>query len=167
MRRWSPDGRRLYVTGLVRQMRPDWGESGWPYDETSLGLQVIDAATLAEVGRLDRPATEVALSPDGRWLLLAGAYDAARPGARAERVAPGMYVVDAESLEETAHLWPGEEVYVRGFSRDGGYAYVSTATSEWLDGRHTNWQTTLHVVDLEAGTPAADRTFSGSFLDVL
>lgn len=163
----SPDGRRLYVTGLHREMRPDWNEQGWPYDETPLGLQVIDAATLAEVGRLERPVTELALSPDGRWLLLAGAYNAADTGGRVERVAPGVYVVDAESLEETAHFWPGKEVYLRGFSRDGRHAYVSTATSDFLNGRHTNWQTTLHVVDLEAGTPAAGREFSGSFLDLI
>lgn len=163
----SPDGRRLYVTGVRREMRPDWIERGWPYDEAPLGVQVIDTERLTEVGRLDLPLTDVALSPDGRWLLAAGAYSVPAENGESERVAHGVYVVDAESMDVTAHLLAEQEVYLRGFSQDGDYAYVSTATSEWLDGRHTNWRTTLHVLDLDAGTVATGREFRGSFLDVV
>lgn len=164
----SADGRWLYVTGLRREMRPDWNEQGWPYDETPLGLQVIDAKTLAEVARLDLPATDLALSPNGRRLLTIGAYNVPNADNGSERVAHGLYLLDAASLDVVAHLLPEQEVTLQGFSPGGRHAYISTSTSEWLDGRgHTNWRTTLYLLDLQTGTPAAEREFPGSFLDIM
>ena len=164
----SRDGRRLFVTGLRRQIRPDWNAQGWPYDETPLGLQVIDADTLGEVARLDLPVSDLALAPDGRRLLAAGAYNAPNADGGSERVAHGVYLLDVASLDVVARVLPEQDVTLRGFSPDGRRAYVSTATSEWLDGHgHRNWRTTLHVLDLETGLLTAERELPGSFLDVV
>lgn len=163
----TPDGSHLYVTGLHREMLPAAEEDGWNWQETPLGLQVISTGDLTEAQQLDLPVNELALSPDGRWLLLKGGYDATGPDGDIERVKRGLYVVDASRVEVTAHLLPEQEVYLQGFSADGRRAYVSTGYSEWLGDRYGNWTVTLHLLDLQTGRLVAEREFPGYVLDVI
>jgi DNA-binding beta-propeller fold protein YncE len=60
----SPDGRRLYVSGI----RSDF-PGGSAAQITPLGLQVIDTEDLTQLARIDTTSTELAISPDGRRLL--------------------------------------------------------------------------------------------------
>ena len=163
----DPGGNKLYTVGLHREMMPAEDGDGWVYQEIPLGLQVIAAEKLTEVQRLDLPVTDLALSPDGKWLLLRSAYDTTGPDGGLEREHHGLYLVDTASMAVTAHLMPESEVYLQGFSPDGRYAYVSTATSEWLGDHYGNWRGILHVLDLQSGQFVAGREFPGGYLDVI
>jgi DNA-binding beta-propeller fold protein YncE len=67
----SPDGKRLYVTGEVSAASENAkGQS--EVTQTSLGLQVIEAFTGAELARHETEATQIAISPDGARLYLQG-----------------------------------------------------------------------------------------------
>jgi hypothetical protein len=148
-------------------MVPPEDGDGPAWNETPLGLEVIATDDLAQVQRLDLPVNGLALSPYGRWLLLKGAYDATGPDGEIERIKEGLYLVDTESMAVSAHLLPEQEVYLQGFSADGGHAYVSTGSSEWLGDHYGNWTVTLHLLDLQAGRFVAEREFPGYVLDVL
>lgn len=163
----APGGHVLYTVGLLREMHPAEDGDGWVYQETPLGLQVIATEKLTEVQRLDLPVTDLALSPDGRWLLLRSAYDTTGADGGLERVHHGLYLVDTTSLAVTAHLMPEREVYFQGFSPDGRHAYVSTASSEWLGDHYGNWRGTLHVLDLQSGQFVAERAFVGGYLNLI
>jgi hypothetical protein len=163
----SPDGSRLYVVGLRREMLPAGDGDGWTWHETPLGLQVIATEDLTEVQTLNLPVNDLALSPDGRWLLVTGAYDTTASNGEMERVEHGLYVVDGASLKVSAHLLPESEVYLQGFSRDGRHAYISTATREWQGDHYGNWRVTLHLLDLSSGQLVAEREFPGYVLDVI
>lgn len=163
----APGGHVLYTVGLLREMLPAEDGDGWAYQETPLGLQVIAAEKLTEVQRLDLPVTDLALSPDGQWLLLRSAYDTTGADGGLERVHHGLYLVDTTSLAVAAHLMPESEVHLQGFSPDGRHAYLSTATSEWLGDHYGNWHGTLHVLDLQSGQFVAERTFPGGYLNLI
>jgi hypothetical protein len=188
----SPDGTRLYVAGLRSEMtrREDdqewiWHEvpsglqigSGqrhrvkrtgeWIWHEVPLGLQVIATGDLAELGRVDLAVSDLALSPDGRWLLLASTQEVTQADGGIEHVGRGLYLFDAQQLQEVAHLAPEVEFRLNGFSPDGRYAYVSTSASDWQGDRYGNWRVTLHVLDLETGRFVAEREFIGYVLDVI
>lgn len=164
----SPDGQHLFVIGLTSEIaQVEDGSMGWIWHETPMGLQVIDTETLTEKFLLDLPVTNMALSPDGRWLLLTSAYDETRTVEGVERVQNGLYIVDTENMDVTHHLLANDEVYLQGFAANGRFAYVSTATGEWLEDHYGNWQTQLHVVDLAAGQLIAEREFAGSYLKLI
>lgn len=163
----DPGGHTLYTVGLHREMLPAEDGDGWVYQEIPLGLRVIAAGKLAEVQRLDLPVTDLALSPDGKWLLLRSAYDTTGPEGGLERVHHGLYLVHTASMAVTAHLMPENEVYLQGFSPDGRHAYVRTATSDWLGDHDGNWRNTLHVLDLQSGQFLAERAFPGGYLHVI
>ena len=164
----DPGGKILYTVGLHREMLPAEDGDGWVYQETPLGLQVIAAEKLTEVQRLDLPVTDLALSPDGQWLLLRSAYDTTGPDGGLEHVHHGLYLVDTTSLVAVAaHLMPESEVHLQGFSPDGRHAYVSTATSEWPGDHYGNWHGTLHVLDLQSGQFVAERAFPGGTLNLI
>jgi len=133
----------------------------------SLRLQIINVATFAEEQQLDLPVTGMTLSPDGKWLLKKSADDEAGPDGKVERLKNGLYLVDSASMAVTAHLLLDSEVYLQGFSPDGGYAYLSTAASEWQGDHYDNWLVTLHVMDLQSGQLVAEHEFPGYFLEVI
>lgn len=164
----SPDGRHLFAIGLNRELQKVEEEAhGWIWQETPLGLQIINTQDLTEASVLDLPVTNMGLAPDGKWLLLTGAYDESRTTDGVERVKHGLYVVDTESMAVTSHLLPDREVYLQGFSANGRFAYISTSTSEWQEDQYEKWQTTLHVLDLETGQLTAEREFAGSYLQLI
>ena len=164
----SPGGSHLFAIGLNRDLQNlEQGTLGWIWQETPLGLQIINTKDLTEASMLDLPATNMALSPNGKWLLLTSAYDETRTTDGVVRVKHGLYVVDTESMAVTSHLLPDREVYLQGFSPNGRFAYISTATSEWQGDHYENWQTTLHVLDLETGQLTEEREFAGSYLQLI
>jgi hypothetical protein len=86
----DPDGNRLYVVGLHSEMERKDGSQEWAWRQVPLGLQVIATDDLTELQRLDLAVNDLALSPDGRWLLLTGAYDVTGADGQLKRVAGGQ-----------------------------------------------------------------------------
>lgn len=137
----SPAGDRLYVTGV----RTDLDEGGYEH-QSGMGLQVIDTANLVEVGSIDLPVTDAAISPDGRLLLLTGISDRLVVDQDAEL--SGLYLVDTGTLEVIDHRHPDSFVRPVGFSPTGQDAYIS-----WFD-KSSNVGTLyrLDTTTLEVGT---------------
>lgn len=119
----SPDGSRLFVGGWAMDpAEAAAGRGGWG---TSLGLSVVDTATLSEVGDVGGVNDWFLLSPDGRWL------------SWTERVAPdgtrddeGAFarvgLLDTRTLAPAALPGNGSlSSHGLGFSRDSTYFYVS------------------------------------------
>ena len=162
----DPEGKRLYVVGLRSEFERKQDSQEWTSRQIPLGLQVIATDDLTVQQRLDLAVNDLAFSPDGKWLLLTSAYDVTGADGQLERVTGGVYLVDANTLQVADHLLPDSEVWLHGFSADGRYGYVSTATSEWLGDHWGNWRENLHLLDLESGRFVAEREFPGYFLDI-
>lgn len=121
-RRWhamvSPNGFRLYVGGWARNAgSPD---SGWG---DTIGLSVIDTATLTEVGDIAEVSEWFTLSPDGRWLSWMEQVPPAdgAPGEARARL------LDARELQPAP--LPGNRSRsssVLGFSGDSAHFYLVT-----------------------------------------
>ncbi len=121
-----------------------------------LGLRIVSTADLTELHRLDFPVSAVAVSPDGRRLLASGARLEAVSGQPGRREQSGLYVFDAAHLELVAHLQPGVEFFIDGFSRDGRYAYLG----HWKP----DSQKYLHgVFDFNTQRLVAERQLNGYF----
>jgi hypothetical protein len=65
----APDGQFLYVVGFNNASYQD-KQGNWQMEQTPLGLEVIRAGDGSRVERLESDATEMSLSPDGRFLYL-------------------------------------------------------------------------------------------------
>jgi DNA-binding beta-propeller fold protein YncE len=65
----SPDGKFLYVVGVNHASLQDkWGS--WQMEQTPLGLEILQTSNGSRVDRFETNATELSLSPDGRFLYL-------------------------------------------------------------------------------------------------
>lgn len=107
----SPGEERIYVVGRTGATRFD-ANGGWQFEDKALGLQVLSPEDGAELARLDTEATEITLSPDGKFLFLRGW--AAKPWTE---------VIDATSLKLVKrltgrHLVPGSRL-------DGSHVLLS------------------------------------------
>ena len=141
----SPDGTRLYAVGLRQEMTKD-PDGVWSSHEVPLGLQVIATDNLSQLRHLDLPVSDLTLSPDGKRLLLIGSFEDFSWSGGSEYEDSGLYVFDAERLEELAHLEPGVVFYLKGFSPDSRYAYVSHPAEP----SERYWTKVLQVLDLES-----------------
>lgn len=65
----SPDGRRLYVTGVERAYQNE------EYSEKLLGIQVIDPATGVQIAYIDNQARSISVAADGTRLYLHGGVE--------------------------------------------------------------------------------------------
>jgi len=147
----SPGGERLYVAAFREEVEglhdtpaaPSVGRG------TPLGLTVIDTGDLWEIGKLDLPVSNLALAPGGSRLLLWGASWECETGCRRE--GHGVYVVDTAKLTRVAHVLPGNEATVLGFSPDGRYAYIGEDTGRGVHHR---------VLDLAKGRLGDGRAIS-------
>lgn len=89
----SPDGQSLYVVGQDNQVVQ--GKNGeWQTKSTPLGLQVIRIADGVHIARFDTQASEISISPDGRFLYL-GSW---------EENTSWTEVIDASRREAVARL---------------------------------------------------------------
>jgi WD40 repeat protein len=65
----SPDGRFLYVIGSTDASFQD-GQGNWQMQRTPLGLEILQTSDGSRIGRFETDATDLSLSPDGRFLYL-------------------------------------------------------------------------------------------------
>src|SRR5687768_2715111 len=65
----SPDGQFLYVVGVNNTTFQDQ-QGNWQMSQTPLGLEIIQTSDGSRVQRFETDATELSLSPDGRFLYL-------------------------------------------------------------------------------------------------
>jgi hypothetical protein len=65
----SPDGQFLYVVGINNSSSQDQ-RGNWEYNQTPLGLEIIQTSDGSRVERFETDTTELSLSPDGRFLYL-------------------------------------------------------------------------------------------------
>ncbi len=72
----SPDGQFLYVVGVKNASSQDQ-QGNWEYNQTPLGLEIIQASDGTRVEHFETDATELSLSPDGRFLYLKNWMDTA------------------------------------------------------------------------------------------
>lgn len=148
----SRDGTRLYILGYHSEVTklPN-GAVDW--QDRPLGLQVVATADGSELRRRDAPIGDMALSSDGRWLLLIGT-------GYGQDTSNGLYLLDAQRLEERAHLQQDGPYSLYGFSSDGRYAYISSAFGE-PGGYWTSWTVRLQVWDLTSQHMVTERQFQG------
>jgi hypothetical protein len=65
----SPDGQFLYVVGVNNMTLIDkWGN--WQMEQTPLGLEILQTKDGSRVDQFESIATELSISPDGRFLYL-------------------------------------------------------------------------------------------------
>jgi len=122
----SADGRRLYLSGL----RSDFVGSAGSQDPgreqvTPLPVQVIDTADMTEIGRVDLASTELALSPDGRRLLVVTNRFEPRPTGFAARTGYELRLIDTERRTPVASIALEDRGRILGFAPDGSAAYVA------------------------------------------
>jgi hypothetical protein len=65
----SPDGKFLYVVGVNNASFQD-KQGNWQMEQTPLGLEIIQTNDGSRVKHFESDATEMSLSPDGRFLYL-------------------------------------------------------------------------------------------------
>lgn len=100
----SPDGSRLYVATQTPRRSHE-------------GIEIIDTDTFELVGSSNLPVLDVAVSPDGTWLLASGVFVN-------EEEEGGLYVIEADTLRTVAHIHPWMHMDPVGFSEDGSHAYA-------------------------------------------
>lgn len=142
--RVDPDGDRLYLTGVRWELvRNDKGEV-IDEQQVALGLTVLDLPTLDVITHLDLPVSDVEISPDGSIVLLTGVWDGRVVDSDPEQ--SGLHVLEADTLEERGHLWPGTIPWIHTFSDDGQAVYATI----WEDGASHLMLLDLGVMDVAA-----------------
>ena len=141
----SPDGARLYVTGVSGQAKKD-KYGNWQFDEQPFGLQVIDTTDGSEVARMKTDAREIDLTADGKNIFLRGWTN--------DR--PWTDVLDAESLE-TAHRLDGQLLYP-----------AQTLSGEsWVVGSPDGkWALSLSVFDRKGYMPVSEIKGRGYWVSI-
>lgn len=119
----SPTGERLYVATSVSEIVVETEEE-WSIVRTPQGIEAIDTGTWQLAHRWDLPASEVTMSPDGRYLVATGTTSVetlTSSGSQAEEVV----VIDAHSNEVVGRFDPPTKWPDIQFSPDRDYMFIS------------------------------------------
>lgn len=117
----SPSGDRLYVASSVSEVVD---ETDLRIEATPRGVEVIDTETWELAHRWEIPASRIALSPDGRYLVTTGLSWSESLTDFEERV-EDVLVIDLESHEIVARFEPTGALPEVQFAPDGSYLYLS------------------------------------------
>lgn len=158
----SPDGTRLYVTGL----RSDFAKAqDGKYHETvtPLELRVIDTSDMSELARLDGATTPLWLSPDGTSLLFGdNQYDRSVEG-WATRSEFRLHVVHTASSHERTAL-PLDGAPTHGvFDAGARTAFLSVQHFAGASLGHAS----VSLIDLRGRRVIASRVMERHFADVI
>jgi DNA-binding beta-propeller fold protein YncE len=144
----SPDGRFLYVVG-VNSVTFNDQQGNWQMEQTPLGLEIIETRDGRLVEQRETEATEVSISPDGRFLYLRNW------GSHTGNI-PWTDTVDIASQELVAHkdkvfanpvlLMNGEFLLASTYSTSETSHHMTTlqpdgltVLSEWTDDEYVYW----------------------------
>ena len=165
----TPDGRYLVISG-TQAHEEETEDANRRWTDRPAGLVVIDLETMEVVLR-EPDVAWLNLSPDGRRVLATGYYydeTLMDEDGLGGLVAFGLKVIDLQSLDVVAHLWPDAEVSLAALSPDSRYAYVRSDGPGLEALRRTPppkpecgpdcWL--VHVVDLQSGEVIATRPLS-------
>ena len=147
----SPDGRFLYLVGVNSVTFSDQ-RGNWQMEQTPLGLEILETGDGSLVGQLETEATEISISPDGRFLYL-------RNWGSNTRNIPWTDTFDIASQEIVAHndkvfalpvlLMNGEFLLASTYSTSETSHHMSTlqpdgltVLSEWTDDDYIYWMST-------------------------
>lgn len=121
----SSDGKRLYFFREKTEMDIS----------KSVDLRVITTDGMREIGHLNDPLTDFALTPDGKSLLVVKA-EVDKSYGFDSMVSRDVYVLDSESLKERTHIRIDQvdQLWFDGFSPDGRYAYLRGSSAHWVEG---------------------------------
>jgi DNA-binding CsgD family transcriptional regulator len=157
---FSVDRDRLYRAGddpegcADEVVPPGLEQNCWP---PPFGVQAIDLDTM-ELLYQDPEHNQLALSPDGRWLVTA--LHTVENGPRQPYRPPlgdGVKIVDTTTFEVIAHLEPGAAFLLPVVSADSRYAYALSEGPGYPSERR--WEdcladcTTITVIDLDQTVP--------------
>jgi hypothetical protein len=144
----SSDGQFLYVVGMDRVSFQD-KQGNWQMEQTPLGLEIIQTDNGSRVERLETDATEMSLSPDGRFLYLRNWGPDA----------PWTEILDTSNLQLITHkamlfafpalLMNGEFLLTSTYSTSEFSHHMSllgpdgsSVLAEWTDAKYIWWLTT-------------------------
>lgn len=147
----SADGKFLYVVGVNYASFQDQNGS-WQFEQTNLGLEILDARDGSRVDRIEIDATELSLSPDGEFLYL-------RNWGNNQDNIPWTAILDTASREIItqktgvcafpARLTNGEYLLVSEYATGETSHHMSVmeldgspVLSEWTDTNYLWWMTT-------------------------
>ena len=155
----SRDGKRLYVfsqdteTGQLKAAK----------------LRVIATDGMREVSHIDDLLTDFALTPDDKSLLVVKGETVNLYGFDM-MVSRDVYVLDAETLQEHAHVRADrtDNLWFDGFSPDGRYAYMNGASAQWVEGSGwRDWRTPWQLLDLNSYRLTSSSDSTGSYAALL
>lgn len=147
----SPDGRFLYVTGVSHRSFEDQ-LGNLQMEQTPLGLEVIQIRDGSRISRFESDATELSLSPDGRFLYL-------RDWGNNQTNIPSTEILDASNWQLIAHkdkiaaipvlLMNGEFLLVSEYATSENSHYMSvlepdgsSVLAEWKGTEYIYWLST-------------------------
>ena len=176
----SDDGERLYLfsqateggglkTASLQVVATGGMFSLGPLDELLSNFPGVSSG-MRQVVQLDGLLTDFALTPDEQSILVAKG-EIASPFGFEMSVTADIYVLDAETLEERAHLVvpQANQLQFDGFSPDGRYAYVRGSSAQWVEG--SGWRgtrgTVWYVIDLNSDTLVSTVEIKGGYADLL
>jgi hypothetical protein len=85
-------------------------------------------------------------------------------------VSRDVYVLDAETLQEHAHVRADrtDNLWFDGFSPDGRYAYMNGASAQWVEGSGwRDWRTPWQLLDLNSYRLTSSGDSTGSYAALL
>jgi hypothetical protein len=152
----SPDGVRLYVTGLETSVRFEDESGEAEVTENPLGLQVIDPRSGALLAEVETSLTDLALSPDGERVYLTRRTDpyggVLDQSASADPHA--LSIVDAESLAVLGEVPLQADVIQFGFTTTDSQPYLIATTWPEYPG---DLDITSYRLDALTGEPLVTR----------
>jgi len=111
----------------VSGLRVDFPRSDTQENVTPLDLLAVDTAEMTEVGRMGAAGTDLALTPDGRRLLvLTNRFPTGQPWTGYE-----LRLIDAERLTQIASLPLEGRGRILGLSATGDAVYVNAMRNDW------------------------------------
>jgi WD40 repeat protein len=144
----SPDGQFLYVIGVSNTSYQDQ-QGNWQMEQTPLGMEIILTSDGGRVEHVETDATELSLSPDGRFLYLRN-WERTTPWTEIFNTASRQVMARKSRIfAMPAFLMNNEFLLVSTYSTSETVHYMSvlapdgsSVLSEWTDSEYIWWLTT-------------------------
>lgn len=128
-----------------------------------LGVQMINVKEMKEARQTSLPLFEMALSPNGEYLVATGIVSNQPMNGDGKTTYSGVYVLDAKTLQPLKHFdTPDKYIRLNGFSADGLFAYFSV--DPYNSGSTSS---SLRAIDLKKLEIGAERSIKSGYIDVL